>query len=311
MTERHGEPSDSPVKVGDIVDGRYSVSRYLARGGLSFVYEARETDTGEPVALKVARGAAGWELERRFSREASVFERVHDAHVPMLRGRGFVAGSIPYLVLELLEGTTLAERLRGGRLPSMPFAIEIAQQVLSALDAIHRAQVVHCDVKPANLFLHVRRRGSVLVKLIDFGICIKLGSATPEGIGNPGTPPYMSPEQIEGRSMDARTDLYSTGIVLYEMLSGRLPFAASTPELTAEAVLRADVLPLRALRPACPVELEGLVMKAISRRPEHRYKGAHEMLVELSAVGAMMAKAGRASAGDDQEPVQLSRSARS
>lgn len=283
------------VAEGDIVDDRYAVSHFIAEGGVADVFEARDLSTSEAVALKIARLDVFEDVDRRFLREARVYDKVRSIHLPTLKGTGFLAEGAPYMALELLCGCTLGQSLSSHSM-SVAGAIECTKQLLAALHAIHCEQIIHCDVKPANVFLHEEPSGNIRVKLIDFGICRSAGwQEEAHRRGVPGSPPFMSLEQLQGRRLDARSDLYSAGVTMYAMLTGRLPFRERTPERTVAAVLNAPVVPPRVLRPSCPVELERFVMKALARRVEYRFASAVAMLDELTWIASRYSyKSGRA-----------------
>jgi len=222
---------------------RYRVLSKLGGGGMGVVYEAEDLELGRRVALKFLPDEveAGSKALERFRREARAASALNHPGICVLHDIDEHEGR-PFLVLERLEGHTLAELLHDGPLP-VERVVELCDQIADALDAAHRAGIVHRDLKPANLF--VTQRGQV--KILDFGLArIATGSADSTGSGTPadaptivdprltetgavvGTVAYMSPEQARGQMLDARSDLFSLGIVLYEATTGRLPFAGSS-----------------------------------------------------------------------------------
>jgi serine/threonine-protein kinase len=174
----------------------------------------------------------------------------------------------------------LAARLDDGAL-SVPACIELGLQLMRALYDCHAQGFIHCDVKPQNII--VNDSDTPLVKLVDFGICqrIRQVSAAAASSSTIGTPPYMSPEQIQGRPLDLRTDIYSAGVVLYQALTRRLPFDGSTAEELMGRALRAPIIPPRLLREHCPIELERVIMRMLCRKAEFRYSSARLVADEL------------------------------
>src|SRR5450432_1126685 len=270
--------------------GPYEIQSALGAGGMGEVYRARDTRLNRTVAVKVLpQHLAGREAAReRFDREARAISSLNHPNICQLYDVGEQDGT-SYLVMECLEGGTLAEQLRKGPLPLdhlLRFAIEIAD----ALDTAHRQGIIHRDLKPGNIF--VTAHGEC--KVLDFGLA-KLGDdlATPEAqtlsapevLTSPGTAigtvAYMSPEQARGEPLDARTDVFSCGAVLYEMATGRQPFTGNTSAIIFEAILnRAPVSPVR-LNPELPAELERIVNTALEKDRDLRYQSAAELKTDL------------------------------
>lgn len=267
---------------GAMVDGRFVVERFLGRGGMGVVYAARNLRTDKSVALKCMALREGALPERRaqvasrFRREARVVASIRHPNVVEVYDAGESDGA-PYLVMELLEGESLRARLERGAL-AWPEARTVFLAVLAGVAAAHRAGVVHRDLKPDNIFL-ARAHGSseVIPKVLDFGIAAVRDADTQEGSlltrtgAVLGTPSYMAPEQLTAGKIDARTDVYALGVVLYELLSGQLPFKA--PSAGALAVLQAteSPVPLSRHRPELRGRIEALVMRALARQPAQRY----------------------------------------
>jgi WD40 repeat protein len=280
--------------------GPYEILTRLGAGGMGEVWRARDVRLGREVAIKVLpAGAAGDpERVRRFRSEARAVAALSHGNILALYDVGATAVScraeggeprdggeeVHYLVTELLEGQTLEQRLRGGAVSSAK-AIEVALQVASGLAAAHGKGIVHRDLKPANLFV----TGDGTVKILDFGLArltqperagAQATTATATG-GVLGSPAYMSPEQAQGLPADHRADLFSLGVVLYEMLSGQRPFrGASTGEVTA-AILRDDPAALPA---AVPPALERIVRRCLEKRPDARFSSARDVAFALQAV---------------------------
>jgi serine/threonine-protein kinase len=286
--EVEGEPpaKEPLLASGTVIDGKYSIQRSLGRGGTGTVYEARHAAIGHRVALKIVNAdrAQRPETLARFEREAQICGAIRHPNVGQIYDVGTHEGK-PYMVLELHEGQSLADVLDESVLP-VPAILEITLQVLSALAAIHDARVVHRDVKPDNVMLVRALNGDIVVKLVDFGISkmvttdIRDRTVTREG-SILGSPDYMAPEQLRGQEVDARTDLYAAGVLLYQAVTGYTPFDAENLSDLMVAILRDPVVPARELRADCPPELDALIMKALSRNPEDRFQSAVEMAREL------------------------------
>lgn len=264
---------------------RYVIERYVGHGATVRVYSASEAATGNKVAIRVLRDQSPHAVDR-FQVEAIAYATFSNPHLPRLHATGRSGDGVPYMVLDLLEGATLAQWLERGVL-SVPAVTELGIQLMHGLHHVHSHALIHCDIKPSNILVEIED-GQLLVKLIDFGICRHVGgsavSELPPTATVRGTPAYMSPEQIAGSSIDSRSDLYSTAAVLYRAISGRHPFQGDTPIAVMAAALRDPLVPPSVLRLSCPIELERVVMKALSREPGVRYSAAHEVSDELAWV---------------------------
>src|SRR5688500_3119589 len=257
------------------------------------VWEGVDDVLTRPVAVKLLHKhlAADDELRERFRREAVAAARLAHPNVVATFDTG-EDGDQPFIVMELVRGRTLRALLDEGPLrPAVAAAIGV--QVAEALDAAHRAGIVHRDVKPGNILLcdGVPPGAPLSVKVADFGIAH--AAMTGQQSGDPdltqpgtllGTTKYLSPEQARGEEPDARSDVYALGVVLYEMLTGRVPFAASTPVATALAHVRDDPLRPRQLRAGIPRAMEAIVMKAMAKSPDARYGSAAELAAALRSV---------------------------
>ncbi len=263
---------------GQVLGGRYRLVRRIATGGSASVWMATHETLHRPVAVKFvdARVAVG-EDERveRFLTEAKVAASVRHKNVVDILDFGVMEheGVVePYMIMELLEGEALDERMHRGDLSAYA-AANVTRQVLSGLDAIHAAGIIHRDMKPGNVFVTEDADGE-FARVLDFGI-----SQTSEEISDGtvvGTPEYMSPEQAYGDMLDRRTDLYSVGVMLYEMLSGRLPFEDEDPSRVLRMVVEASPTPLIQLCPGEP-KLCAIATRAMARRASDRYQTAREM----------------------------------
>jgi serine/threonine-protein kinase len=271
-----------PLAIGERVGGRYVIHDLLGDGAGGYVYIAHHAAVGTRVAIKVMRsGTDNWRSVERFRREATAYARVESVHVSHVFDAGYTDGGHAYIVMEYLDGPDLETILQQrGPLP-IDLAVNITVQLLSALASVHRAGIVHRDVKPANIVLYDEASGEMVVKLVDFGISKNIDDGGDPGVTGEGmavgTPHYMTPEQVRGERVDARTDLYSAGAVLYAMLTGHPPTPGETAYEVLESVLRSPVTPPRTIRPECPADLEVAVLRALSPRPHDRYPSAKVM----------------------------------
>ncbi|MBL8290900.1 MAG: serine/threonine protein kinase, partial [Bryobacterales bacterium] len=279
--------------------GPYRITGFLGAGGMGEVYRATDTRLGRQVALKFlpARLSNNPEALERFQREARSESALNHPNICTLYDVGEHEGQ-PYLVMELLEGESLKQRLERGPL-SPPEVVELGVAVSEALEAAHVRGIVHRDIKPANIFLTPHGRAKVL----DFGIAKLLAEPAPGPPAEAGSVPvpawettgtergravgtiaYMSPEQARGEEVDPRSDLFSLGVTLYEAATGRQPFRKETPQATLEAVLSQAPAPPRSLNPAVPVQLERTIAKALEKDPAARYGRASDLAADLEQI---------------------------
>lgn len=266
--------------------GPYEIVEPLGRGGMADVYRAQDLRLNRSVAIKVVVNGPGVSADRRerFDREARAVARLDHPRVCRLYDVGHDRG-LDYLVMDYLQGETLASRMARGPLPPHD-AIEIACQIADALTHTHQHGLVHRDLKPRNVMLSPSG-----VKLLDFGLAKWLAGSDPAGgvttstligagvIG--GTLPYMAPEQLDGKPVDERCDVFALGVILYEMLAGRPAFSADTPSMTMAAILAAQPEPLRSLLPELSVALTKVVGKCLAKRPADRWQSAGEVAAAL------------------------------
>jgi serine/threonine protein kinase/Tfp pilus assembly protein PilF len=268
----------------------YHVLKLLGRGGMGTVYQAEDTRLGRQVALKFlpADLARDREALERFQREARAASALNHPHICTIHDIDAVDGE-PFIAMELLEGQTLKERLQGRPMPTSEI-VELALQLADALEAAHAKGIIHRDVKPANVF--VATRGTA--KLVDFGLAKVAADAraaaeaptvprdwmTGAGVML-GTVGYMSPEQVRGEKLDARTDLFSLGVVLYEMATGRAPFQGATSGAVLGAILHQAPTPPVRLNPEVPTQLERIVNKLLEKDRALRYQSAADLVADL------------------------------
>ena len=271
--------------------GPYEVISQLGAGGMGEVYRARDTRLGRDVALKFVLADAESSAARdRLLREARAASALNHPHICTVYDVGEHDGR-PYIAMELLEGETLSARLHRGRLDT-DSALDVAIQAADALAAAHERGIIHRDLKPANLF--VTRRGDI--KILDFGLAkMVLTSAADAGtvaadiqLTAPGTvagtAAYMSPEQARGEFVDARSDLFALGVLLYEIVSGASPFAGATTAVTFDAILNRQPTSLRLLNDTVPESLERVVNRLLSKDPNARVASARDVLEQLRAI---------------------------
>jgi hypothetical protein len=285
-----GPDATTPIQADRLLGGRYRLVRPIAKGGMAEVWEGRDEILSRPVAVKVLQPhlATDGTFVERFRREAISAARLTHPGVVATFDTGTDAGTA-WIVMELIRGDTLRHLLnsRGPMDPSM--AIDVAAQIADALAHAHRAGLVHRDVKPANILL-VEGDGTPRAKVTDFGIAKATESLggldlTRTGIVL-GTPKYLSPEQVEGHEPDARADLYSLGVVLFEMLTGRPPFEGPTDMATAIAHVRQDAPRVSSQRPGIPPGLDNLVADLLAKDPAARIPTAAALRTALLALSA-------------------------
>ena len=276
--------TDGALSVGQRVD-KYVVRGPLASGAWGRIFEARHERLGSEVAIKVVTSDEE-SARRRFEREARTTAGLRHRNILEVYDVGNLDDGTPYLVMELLRGKDLAAELEDGPL-TIDAAVDLGRQLTAAVVAIADAGIVHRDIKPQNIVLH-HEGDEVVVKLVDFGVSKATRSRLSAATSIPGvvigTPPYMSPEQVRGDELDARSDLYSVGVVLYECLTGRLPFEAQSVERLAASILDDAPPSIRDRRPDCPKPLEAIVMRLLSKRREDRPADPRELVRELERV---------------------------
>ena len=276
--------TSSPTMVG----GRYELGELLGRGGMAEVRRAVDQRLGRAVAVKQLRAdfATDPTFQARFRREAQSAAGLNHPTIVAVYDTGeetdpLTGVSIPYIVMELVEGSTLRDVLKDGRKILPERALELTQGVLDALSYSHKAGIVHRDIKPANVML----TSGGAVKVMDFGIARAVAdtSATmTQTAAVIGTAQYLSPEQARGETVDARSDLYSAGCLLYELLVGRPPFVGDSPVSVAYQHVREAPTPPSQLDPELGPEIDAVVLKALAKDPDDRYQSARDMKADIS-----------------------------
>ncbi|MEV0554257.1 MULTISPECIES: Stk1 family PASTA domain-containing Ser/Thr kinase [unclassified Streptomyces] len=274
---------EEPRRLG----GRYELGHVLGRGGMAEVHLAHDTRLGRTVAVKTLRAdlARDPSFQARFRREAqSAASLNHPAIVAVYdTGEDYIEGiSIPYIVMEYVDGSTLRELLHSGRKLLPERAMEMTIGILQALEYSHRNGIVHRDIKPANVML--TRNGQV--KVMDFGIARAMGDSgmtMTQTAAVIGTAQYLSPEQAKGEQVDARSDLYSAGCLLYELLTVRPPFIGDSPVAVAYQHVREEPQAPSVFDPEITPEMDAIVLKALTKDPDYRYQSADEMRVDIEA----------------------------
>ncbi len=268
--------STPTMAAGSIVFDKYRVERCIGRGGMGEIYEATHTTLGSRVALKLPlTQARSGSSAARLLREAQVAASLDPERVVRVLDVGILRDGRPALVLELLEGHTLADRLSDEGALEVTAAVDFVVGACLGLVEAHTRKIVHRDIKPSNLFIARRRDGTTCIKVLDFGI-----AALRDGVSGDvrltdskapvGSPPYMAPEQLRGREVDARTDVWALGVTLFELLCGQRPFDGPNSAAIAAAIVADPPSDLRVLRPEVPVEIAKIVDSCLSKDPPDR-----------------------------------------
>jgi ferredoxin/hemoglobin-like flavoprotein/tRNA A-37 threonylcarbamoyl transferase component Bud32 len=267
------------------VIGKYSILAKIGQGAMGEVYRAQDTVLGRPVALKTiaASAAVRWDdtLAERFRREAQAAAGLNHPNVVTVYDFGEDDGTF-FLVMELLEGSDLGEALRQRALPRLEDKLAVLEQVLDGIAFAHARKIVHRDIKPANI--HLAPGGTA--KIMDFGLARTGDLEVTRSGGVLGTPYYMSPEQVRGERVDARSDVFSLGALAFELLTGRRAFPAENIHAVLFQVLEREPDPLQSLDPSIPKVLDGLVRQALAKEPDRRFQDAGEMREALRRVRA-------------------------
>jgi eukaryotic-like serine/threonine-protein kinase len=280
--------------TGQILDGRYQVIKKLGEGGMSYVYLARESATNETVAIKVLSPKLSTEKSsvERLRREAGLAMRLEHPNVCKILRLGETEDGLIYLVMPYLQGDLMSDR----EIKNGPFSLEqgmpLLLQMCRGLHHAHELHIIHRDLKPENVMLveDATVQGGTRAIVMDFGLA-KERRAEPEvakltatGIVL-GTPEFMSPEQIRGKPLDGRSDVYALGILAFEMFSGQLPFQGRSAQEMMIARLRGNATPLRQVKPELPAKLESVIAKSLETDPEKRWESMTAFAEALSGIG--------------------------
>jgi eukaryotic-like serine/threonine-protein kinase len=271
----------SDTLINTLFDGRYRIMRKLGAGGMANVYLAEDQELGRRVAIKILndRHANDDQFVERFRREAKNAAGLSHPNIVSIYDRGEAEGTY-YIAMEYLDGRSLKELILSRGPAPIPIAIDYARQILGALRFAHRNGIVHRDIKPHNVLVDAEGR----LKVTDFGIARAGASQMTEAGSIIGTAQYLSPEQAKGAPVDQTSDLYSVGVVLYELLTGAVPFSGDTPVEIAMKHLSAVPDPPSALRAEIPRDLDMVVLRALGKEPAERYQSAEEMDADLARV---------------------------
>jgi len=283
-----------PEVIGTTLSGRYLVTRKIGQGGMGAVYEATHTDINKRVAVKVLleKYAQREAIVRRLKQEAQLASSVDNEHIISVTDFGTTVDGRTFVVMEYLDGESLAECLSRETKLSEQRILGIVAQTASALAAAHAKGIVHRDIKPENLFI-LKRKETDFVKVVDFGISKSLRASGEEEETTRltqtgmvlGTPLYMSPEQARGDDeLDQRVDIYALGVIMYEASTGRVPFIGNNYLSVISQVLNEEPKPLRSLRPELSEEFEAVVLKAMAKDVKERYATANDMLADVNAL---------------------------
>ena len=283
--ELESQVMEQDALIGTRFADHFHIESLLGSGGMATVYLARHGELGQ-VALKLLhrRLLADLEIMGRFRREAQAVSLIEHPHITKILDCGHSEEGVPFLAMEYAPGPNLARVLADGGRLGLDRGLGVLTQIASALAAAHGVQVIHRDLKPSNIVLV-----GDSVKVLDFGMAkiLKNKEAVSLSIQSAtyGTPEYMSPEQIAGEKLDHRSDIYSFGILAFELLVGRAPFVGSMPDVMDAHLTREPEQPSEAADQDLPPELDRLVLRCLAKRPEDRYQDASVLVGALSAIG--------------------------
>lgn len=289
LSGRDPEVSNAPEGLlGQTIDQRYRVETVLGEGGMGLVYRVTHTRLNKALAMKVLRreNTRDEEVLARFRREAESASAIGHQHIVDISDFGMLSDGSTYFVMECLEGMDLIDAMDLAQRMPEERAVHIGIQVCRALGAAHQAGIIHRDLKPENVFLTRRDGVEDFVKVLDFGIAkVANGPKRLTRAGEVlGTPHYMSPEQCEGDDVDHRTDIYSLGVLLYEMTTGHVPHDADTMMGILTKHIYDDPIPPRVRAPQLTEQLERVIMRCLEKKPEQRYQTMREVEADLERV---------------------------
>ena len=281
------DPKAALPATGALIDGKYRVDRVLGEGGMGIVFQATHVRLGQRVAIKMLHPQmlSKPEIVERFEREARAAAQLRSTNAVRVVDVDVTPDHLPYMVMEFLDGHDLAAELQVRGKFNVPDAVDCVLQACAAMNEAHALGIVHRDLKPSNLFLAREGTGTV-VKVLDFGIskmaATELDVHVTSTLATMGTPLYMSPEQIRStKSVDARADVWSLGVILFELLSGRPPFTGSAMAVSA-AIVADPPTSLRELQPGVPESLEQVVLKALAKTPDARWPDVQSLAAALA-----------------------------
>jgi serine/threonine protein kinase len=278
------------MEKGTLLNNRYALVKPLASGGMAHVWLGRDELLGRIVAIKILREeyTRKPDFQERFRNEAQAIAKLSHPNLVTVYDFG-TQGDQYFMIMEYIEGEDLKSFLRRARTQPLETWLDIAIQVCEGLGLAHRAGLVHCDIKPQNILLD----SDLLAKIADFGIARALASKTILGEAGGtrpledetvwGSPQYVSPEQAAGETLTPSSDIYSTGVMLFEMLTGRLPFPGKDPRTLSLQHQHEPAPSPRLINPAIPAELEGIVLRALAKDPAQRYRNGDQMARVLKA----------------------------
>ncbi len=282
--------------IGKLIGDRFRVVSLIARGGMGRVYKAEQAPLGRICAIKVVNagfGAVDPEFHRRFFLEASISSKLTHPNTVTVFDYGRTDDDIYYMAMELLEGRTMHRALREDGKFTEDRVLHIARQICRSLREAHGHNVIHRDLKPANVFLVTHGDEKDFVKVLDFGLVKNVDERPEEQLTQTGlfmgSPKYMAPEQIEGHKVDGRTDIYSLGVMMYEMLTGRVPFERASSVNTLMAHVHEAVPPLRVTNPTVDVSsaFEALIMRCMAKQPDERFASMDDLLNHLKNIDGL------------------------
>mgnify|MGYP001233161292 CR=1 FL=1 len=287
-------PENADSLIGTVLDGRYQLTAFIAEGGMGRVYRAEQRVLNRTVAVKLLKEMpdGGEEFQKRFFLEASLCARLSHPNTIRIFDYGCHGGQVFYIVMEFLEGRSVLELIKASAPLPIEHVIDIASQVCHALIEAHDAGLVHRDLKPSNLFATPDGVGGERIKILDFGVVKQLGDEMEitRVQSVVGSPQYMSPEQIKGEPLDGRSDLYSLGAIMFQLLTGRVPFSGRDPMSVVMKHITEPVPSLVDVHPglSIPVVIEDLVKRALAKTPDARFRSARQMLDALASAAAVL-----------------------